>query len=170
MNKAKKFAVIVAIPMLLLVSSVAIYYYIKRNGPYSLPDITLEALDGPPVALNSLLGKPSLVVFWASTCSTCISELPNLIKLYDEYSPRGMQIVGIVIYYNDPIEASAMVQNKGIPYRILLDRNKKATYAFGGVHLTPSSFLISPEGKILYRQTGETDFVKIREILQNIYN
>ena len=155
-----------AIPVLLLVSSASIYYYIKRNGPYTLPAITLEALDGPPVALHSLLGKPSLVVFWASTCSTCVSELPSLIKLYNEYSPRGLQVVGIVIYYNDPIAASAMVKNKAIPYPILLDRNKKATYAFGGVHLTPSSFLISPEGKILYRQTGETDFVKIRELLQ----
>jgi peroxiredoxin len=86
--------------------------------------------------------------------------------LYDNYSPKGLQIVGIVIYYNDPKEANKMVQNKKMPYRILLDRDKKATYAFGGVHFTPSSFLIAPDGKIIYRQTGSTNFAVIRELLQ----
>ena len=156
------------LPIILVLGSAAVYYYIKRTGPYYLPDITLEAINGQPVSLQSLRGKPGLVVFWASTCSTCIKELPELIELYNHYSPKGLQVIGIVIYYNDPKEAIAMVQNKKIPYRILLDRNKKATYAFGGVHFTPTSFLIAPDGKIMYREMGKTDFAVIRKSLQKL--
>ena len=156
------------LPLILVVGGASVYYYIKRTGPYYLPGITLEAIDGQPVALQALLGKPSLVVFWASTCETCIKELPELIKLFKDYSPKGLQVIGIVIYYNDPKEAVAMVKNKKIPYRILLDRDKKATYAFGGVHFTPTSFLISPDGKIVYRETGKTDFAAIRKSLHNL--
>jgi thiol-disulfide isomerase/thioredoxin len=168
MKTAKKLVIFFVLPIVLLVSSAAIYLYIKRSGPYYLPDITLESFDGTPFALKSLRGKPSLVVFWASTCSTCISELPKLIKLYNDYSPKDLEIVGIVIYYNDPNQAYSMMQKKHIPYRILLDRNKKATYAFGGVQYTPTTFLVSPSGRIVYRETGKTDFGKLREVLQKI--
>ena len=165
---AKKFGLLVVLPIILLIGGAAIYYYIKKTGPYYLPDITLEAIDGHPLALQTLRGKPSLVVFWASTCETCIKELPELIELYNHYSPKGLQVIGIVIYYNNPKEAIAMVQNKKIPYRILLDRDYKATYAFGNVQHTPTSFLISPDGKIVYRETGKTNFAAINKSLQNL--
>jgi peroxiredoxin len=167
MQKTTKRALFIAVPVACLVLGAAVLYYLKRSGPYYLPDITLETLDGHPVALNSFRGKPTLVVFWASTCSTCLEELPSLINLYNTYSRQGLEILGIVIYYNDPLEAEKMVKHREIPYRILLDQNKKATYAFGNVHLTPTTFLISPQGKIVYRQTGKTDFKLIQKTIKS---
>ena len=166
MNKARKLILLVTLPTALLLVAAAMLYYVKKTGPYYLPDITLENFEGQSFALRSLHGKPALVVFWASTCSICMKELPQLIELYNQFSPQGFEIVGIVIYYNEPPEAQAVVQNKGIPYRILLDQKKLATHAFGNVHLTPTTFLVAPNGRIVYRHQGVTDFSLIREKLQ----
>lgn len=167
MTKAKKLLLFLVLPVMIVFGAAGTYYYIKRTGPYYLPDITLKTFDGQTVALNSLRGKPVLVVFWASTCSICLKELPDLIALHNEYAGKGLEIVGIVIYYDDPDDAYAMVQDKGIPYRILLDRDKQATYAFNNVHLTPTTFLVSPDGRIVYRQTGKIDFELIRKHTQS---
>lgn len=165
MTKTKKLLLFLVLPVMIVFGAAGTYYYIKRTGPYYLPDITLKTFDGQPVALNSLRGKPVLVVFWASTCSTCMRELPNLIALHEEFG-KGLEMVGIVIYYNDPDEAYAMVQERGIPYRILFDKDKQATYAFRNVHFTPTTFLVAPNGRIVYRQQGVINFELIREQTQ----
>lgn len=165
MINTRKLLIFVLLPAIIL-ASVLGFYYIKRTGPYYLPDITLETYDGRPVALNSLHGKPVLVVFWASTCSTCIREIPNLIALHDDYSKKGLEMVGIVIYYNNKEDANAMVLDRSIPYRILYDQNKTATHAFRNVHYTPTTFLIAPNGRIVYRQVGDIDFELIRDKTQ----
>ncbi|MDT8452092.1 MAG: TlpA disulfide reductase family protein [Gammaproteobacteria bacterium] len=132
-----------------------------------MPDITLETADGQPFALNTLRGKPLLVVFWASTCDTCTQELPVLIRLHHEYAPQGLEIVGIVIYYDNRDNALALVNNRQIPYRILLDRDKKATQAFRNVHYnTPTTFLIAPNSSVVYRHHGRIDFNFIRQQLR----
>ena len=166
MTKTKKLLLLLVLPVMVVFGAAGTYYYIKQTGPYYLPDITLKTFDGQPVALNSLRGKPVLVVFWASTCGPCIRELPNLIALHDEYADKGLEIVGIVIYYNDPDEAYAMVQERGIPYRILLDKDKQATYAFRNVHYTPTTFLVAPSGRIVYRHYGKINFELISEQTQ----
>ena len=167
MRKITKRILFISIPMVCLIIGIAGYYYVKRSGPSSLPDITLETLDGNTMTLQSLRGKPALIVFWASTCAICLKEMPRLINLYHTYAPQGLEVIGIVIYYNNPTEAAAMVEERQIPYRILLDRNKQATHAFGNVHFTPSTFLISPSGKIVYRQTGLTNFDAIEQSIKN---
>ena len=166
MTKTKKLLLLLIMPVMIVFGATGTYYYIKQTGPYYLPDITLKTYDGQSVALNSLRGKPVLVVFWASTCSTCIRDLPRLIALHDEYADQGLEMVGIVIYYNDPDEAYAMVQEQGIPYRILLDKNKQATYAFRNVHYTPTTFLVAPSGRIVYRHYGKINFELISEQTQ----
>lgn len=161
--KTKKLILFAALLASALLGGASIYFVVKNTGPNSLPDITLETPDGRPFALSTLRGKPLLVVFWASTCEICIQEMPALIRLHNEYAPQGLEIVGIVIYYDNKDNALAMVSNMPIPYRILLDRDKKATQAFRNVHYTPTTFLIAPNGSIVYRHFGRTDFNFIRK-------
>lgn len=160
--KTKKLIFFSALLASALLCGATIYYVVKNTGPYSLPDITLETPDGRPFALSTLRGKPILVVFWASTCDICNQALPELIRLHNEYAPQGLEIVGIVIYYDNKDDALAMVKNMLIPYRILLDSDKKATQAFRNVHYTPTTFLIAPNGRVVYRNFGRIDFNFIR--------
>ena len=139
------------------------YIWFVTAGPKASPDIKLVTIDGKQLQLASLRGKPLLVTFWATTCPGCIREIPHLIELYEELSPRGLEIIGIAMDYDPPNLVLAMRTAKNIPYPIALDINAKAARAFGNVSLTPTSFLIAPDGRIVYQKQGEMRMQKLRQ-------
>jgi peroxiredoxin len=169
MHKLKKRFLI---PTLLTVGFVtaSILIYLDRTGPYYLPKLTLETIENEKINLASLKGNPVLITFWASTCIECIPEIPDLISLHHDYYPQGLRIIGIIIYYNEISQAIEMTHSKELPYTIARDQEKSATYAFGNVHLTPTTFLASPSGRIVYRHRGQMDIEKVRRIIDQLLN
>lgn len=141
----------------------ATFLWFRPGNPETTPDITLLSIDGRKLALTSLLGKPLLVTFWATTCGTCIGEIPRLIELYRELSPRGLEVIAIAMPYDPPSRVLAMREAQGIPYTVALDIDAEAVRAFGNVRLTPSSFLIAPDGRVVYRSTGRMDIDRLRQ-------
>ena len=139
------------------------YIWFAPAGPKASPDIKLVTIDGKQLKLASLRGKPLLVTFWATTCPGCIREIPHLIELYGELSPRGLEIIGIAMDYDPPNLVLAMRKAKNIPYPIALDIHADAARAFGNVRLTPTSFLIAPDGRIAYQKQGEMSMQKLRQ-------
>ena len=139
------------------------YFWLAPAGLKSRPDITVVTVDGEELALANLRGKPLLVTFWATSCHLCVREIPHLIQLYKELSPRGLEIIAIAMYHDPPNRVLAMRKARGIPYTIALDIHADAARAFGNVRLTPSSFLIAPDGRIVYRKTGEMNMDLLRQ-------
>jgi peroxiredoxin len=126
------------------------------------PGVKLTLLDGGALELATLQGKPVLVTFWATTCTTCVSEMPHLVELYRELKPRGFEIVAIAMPYDPPADVAALVQARQLPYLIALDYDGAATRAFGEVRITPTSFLIGPHGRIVRRAQGSMDMAELR--------
>ena len=139
------------------------YLWFAPAGLKASPDIKLVTIDGEQLQLASLRGNPLLVTFWATTCPGCIKEMPHLIELYEELSPQGLEIVGIAMDYDPPNQVLAMRNAKNIPYPIALDLDAEAARAFGNVRLTPTSFLIAPDGRIVYQKLGEMSMEKLRQ-------
>ena len=139
------------------------YLWRKSSGLDKVPDITVVTTTGERIALAEMRGAPLLVTFWASTCPTCMKEMPQLIELYNELSPRGLKVIGIAIFYDPPNRVLAMQQSRSIPYTIALDIDASASRAFGNVGLTPTTFLIAPDGRIVYQKTGSMDMDKVRD-------
>ena len=127
------------------------------------PDISLLTIKGEEIQLAGLQGKPVLVTFWATTCPSCVKEIPHLIELYDELAPQGLEIIGITMDYDPPNRVLAMSKARNIPYPIALDIHADAARAFGNVRLTPTSFLIAPDGRIVYQKTGTINMARLRE-------
>lgn len=150
---------------LFAISLVAIlgYLWLAPAGMKDSPDIRLLSLDGDEIRLADLRGQPILVTFWATTCPGCVKEIPHLIELYEELSPRGLEIIGIAMDYDPPNQVLAARDARNIPYPIVLDLDASASVAFGNVRLTPTSFLINPAGQIVFQKIGEMNMVTIRQ-------
>ena len=129
------------------------------------PDITLTTLQGKELSIPNLQGGPVLVNFWATTCSGCLEEIPHLIELYEELAPRGFVVIGIAMAYDPPNRVIALSQAKQIPYPIALDIQGDVAKAFGNVSLTPSSFLMAPDGRVIHQKTGKLELNKVRGLV-----
>ncbi len=139
------------------------WLWLAPPGLRASPDISLRDIDGNELRLADYRGKPLLVTFWATTCPGCIREMPHLIELYRELAPRGLEVIGITMAYDPPNLVLAMRDARQIPYPIALDINADAAHAFGDVMLTPTTFLIAPDGRIVYQVTGAMNMDKLRE-------
>lgn len=144
------------------------YLWLAPAGLARVPDIQVTTLKGERISLAELHGQPLLVNFWATTCPGCIKEMPHLVELYQELSPRGFEVIGIAMAYDPPNRVIALSEDRNIPYPIALDINNDAARAFGDVRLTPSSFLIAPDGRVVHQKTGEIDMAKVRSLVSSM--
>jgi peroxiredoxin len=139
------------------------YLWLTPAGLKTSPDISLVTIDGEQLQLTNLRGKPLLVTFWATTCPGCIREVPHLIELYEELSPQGLEIIAIAMDYDPPNRVLDMRNARNIPYPVALDIHARAARAFGNIRLTPTAFLIAPDGRVVYRKTGEMNMTQLRQ-------
>ena len=149
---------------LALVGTLA-FLWLSPSGLKQAPALTVSTLEGQQIDLTSLRGKPVLITFWATSCVGCVKEIPHLVELYDEYKAQGLQMLAIAMSYDPPNHVIAMRDARQIPYPIALDIEDKAAKAFGDVRLTPTSFLIAPDGRIVRQKIGELDMAEVRREL-----
>jgi peroxiredoxin len=155
--------------LVLLVIAAAGYYRYMPPRPGRVPDITLRSVAGETLQLPAYRGRPLLVTFWSTTCPGCVREIPHLIELYRELAPQGLEIVGIAMAHDPPDQVLAMRKSRGMTYPVTLDINADAAHAFGDVRVTPTTFLIAPDGQIARRTIGRLDMPELRrEILAMI--
>jgi len=117
------------------------------------PDFALADLDGNPVRLDDLRGRPVIVNFWASWCPPCVEEFPLLRDAAERHADQRLAIVGIV--YRDNSEAArAFMQQMGAEWPAAMDPGEEVAerYAIFG---PPESFFIGSDGVIAGRQIGQ---------------
>lgn len=152
---------------LTLVASLA-WLWLAPAGLQQVPEISFSTIDGRKLSTQALRGRPVLVNFWATTCPGCVKEMPHLIELYDELHPQGFELIGVAMAYDPPNQVLALSKARGINYPIALDIQNEAAMAFGDVRLTPTSFLIAPDGRVVYQKTGELDIGKVRTLIMEM--
>jgi len=157
--KAKE--ITTALFILLLLGGAAFLWF-SPSGMQQAPAITVTTLEGKSVSLASLQGRPVLVTFWATTCPGCIKEMPQMIELYHELGPKGLEIVAIAMSYDPPEQVRELALQKQLPYTVAIDADGSAAKAFGDVKLTPTNFLLDPQGNIVQQKLGEMDMEQLR--------
>ncbi len=157
-----------AIPLilgLLLLALVAtISTVMLRSSP--APAVTGQTISGQPVGPDQLRGRPYLVNFWATSCVTCVKEMPDLVKIHQEFAARGYQTIAVAMSYDRPDYIETFVRDRGIPFLVIHDTDKAWSTAFGDISVTPTTFLVDREGKIIKRYVGEPNFPELRRILE----
>ena len=129
-----------------IAQQIALYESLEVGG--TAPDFTAMTPEGDTLSLHSVKGKVKLLDFWASWCAPCRQENPNVLKLYQKYRSKGLEIISFSLD-NDPkawkkaIEEDGMIWKHfsdlkaqgspiaamynlmSVPYTILLDENNK---------------------------------------------
>lgn len=114
------------------------------------PEIKLSDPFGKEIALSSLRGKIVLIDFWASWCSPCRAENPNVVKLYNKYKDKGFDIFSVSLDKNREAWIKAINDDKLLWNHVsdLMEWNTPLlkTYNFDAI---PFTVLIDKEGKII---------------------
>ena len=139
-----------------LAALLGVTWHLMTRGD-AAPDVSFQTLEGDKLSLEAMRGSPVLVVFWATTCSVCIEEVPELTALYRELEPRGLKLIAVAMPYDPPSRVVAMAEAQQMPYPVALDVSSEITRAFGDIRYTPSAVLVGPEGQIQRRLVGRLD-------------
>ncbi len=154
-------------PLLIIAAVLAIagaLAYALTEKP-AAPASTFTTLEGKSITLNDLRGKIVLVNFWATSCPGCVKEMPGLIQTYNQYKDRGFEIVAVAMSYDPPNYVANFAKTRQLPFPVALDVNGEHAHAFGDVQLTPTSFIIGKDGKIIEEKLGDLDFAKLKAML-----
>ncbi len=115
----------------------------------------LDSVKGGKISLEDFKGRFVLLNFWATWCAPCREEMPAMDNLYKQLNNRGLEVVGVHV---GPSLAGVKKFLKSVPvsFTILLD--KDMSLASWEVRGLPTTYLIDPDGKIVYKAVGEREW------------
>ncbi|OLP60460.1 thiol:disulfide interchange protein [Xaviernesmea oryzae] len=166
----------VALPLLLFAGLAALFLSRLESGqdsqdiPSALigtraPTLSLAPLDGvavPVLSDQAIAGRLTLVNVFASWCVPCRQEHPLILSLSKD---RRLNLVGIN-YKDQPDKTRAFLDELGNPYAAIGADPKGRAAIDWGVYGIPESFLVAPDGTILYKRIGPFDEAALRNELE----
>jgi peroxiredoxin len=125
-----------------------------------LRETKLQTLDGDSLKLADFKDKVMVLNIWATWCGPCRQEMPELVKMSNEYKARGLVVLGIATSYNernDMAHVKEFVKSQNILYKIIWDDGTLAAPLVQAVNakaVIPQSFVISRDGRIVKHFQG----------------
>jgi peroxiredoxin len=119
-----------------------------RAVDYELPDV-----NGQIQSLEQHKGKWLVVNYWATWCSTCMKEMPELISLHESNKDNDIVVVGISFESIEQKNLKEFVSDKSIPYTVLNTEPVRVT-PLGKVPALPTTYIVDPEGKVVAGDVG----------------
>jgi thiol-disulfide isomerase/thioredoxin len=129
------------------------------------PDFELQNLAGETIKLSELRGKPVLINFWATWCSPCRLEMPDIQKIYEIY--QGDFLVLAVNADEQERIVAKFAKDIGITFEVLLDPggDVQSIYQLRGY---PTTFLVDGEGVIRVQHIGLLHQAQLVEYLTEV--
>lgn len=137
-------------------------------GRDAAPESTFVLLDGSALRTTELRGKVTLVNFWATTCVTCVKEMPALVATHQKYAPRGYETLAVAMSYDPPAWVVNFAQSRQLPFKVALDNTGDIARAWGDVKLTPTTYLVDKQGRIVKRYLGEPDMTALHTLIEKL--
>jgi peroxiredoxin len=161
---ANKIWLSIAAAALVVASAVA---YVSTDSA-AAPESTFVLLDGSKQSTSDFRGKVTLVNFWATSCTTCVAEMPRIIATYDKYKARGYDTVAVAMAYDPPSYVVNFSQTRKLPFKVAIDNTGAVAKAWGDVQLTPTTYLVNKRGEIVKRYVGEPDFAELHKLIEKL--
>ena len=168
----------VKIPVLVMILLLTLCACGKKEAAQEATDARLTSLsftakdiDGSKVSSDSLFSgaRVTMINLWATWCSPCIRELPDLEELYMEYRDRGVEVVGILLdgTSDSAIESAKTLMIKaGITYTVLRPSNEMGDLL--NVQYIPATVFVDSRGNLLGNMVVGADLQAYRDNLDQL--
>jgi peroxiredoxin len=148
--------------VLLLIAAAAAIVLVR---PPRAPEVRFATLSGESLSTSDLRGKVVLVNFWATSCVSCVKEMPKMVETYKKFAPRGYDMIAVAMSYDHPNQVAQFAAARGLPFKVALDGDGAIAKSFGEIRATPTSFVIGRDGRILKHYLGEPDWSELHALL-----
>jgi peroxiredoxin len=138
------------------------------GGAQAAPESTFVLLNGSKQSTADMKGKVTLVNFWATSCVTCVAEMPKIISTYDKYKSRGYDTMAVAMSYDPPSYVVNYAETRQLPFKVAIDNTGAVAKAWGDVQLTPTTYLVNKRGEIVKRYVGEPDFAALHQLIEKL--
>lgn len=128
-------------------------FFFSAKG--QLPEIYLETTENEEVLISELQGSELTVVdFWATWCKPCLIAIPELVKIYGEFSDSGVSFIGINIDSpRNKAKIRPFAEARGITYPVLMDTDQEMMHEMNVVQV-PTLIIFDKNGKQVFVHEG----------------
>ena len=133
--------------------------YRKKADPMSeligkvVPNFSATDLDGKPISLQDYRGKVVLLDFWAVWYGPCLTEIPNVKRVYETYKDQGFDIIGVSLD-TDETRLRNYLEKNNISWRQIFSGQKWKSPLAQQYHIRsiPAPWLIARDGRLISRE------------------
>lgn len=130
------------------------------------PEVRGNGLDGTPVRLSDFRGKFVVLNFFATWCIPCRQEHPELIKFAEQHKDGNARVLQ-VIFDDTPSAVRDFVERQPVSWPIIDDPDGQVALDFG-VRGPPESFLLGPDGTVLFKIVGRVDAAGLNRLIDQV--
>ncbi|MGE8374818.1 MAG: TlpA disulfide reductase family protein [Diaphorobacter nitroreducens] len=138
------------------------------SGTSQAPQSTFVLLDGSQQTTADLKGKVALVNFWATSCTTCVAEMPEIVATYDKYKGQGFETLAVAMSYDPPSYVVNFTETRKLPFKVAIDNTGAVAKAWGDVKLTPTTYIVNKRGQIVKSYIGAPDFEELHKLIERL--
>ncbi len=137
-------------------------------GNDAAPDSSFVLLDGSTRTTQDLRGKVALINFWATSCTTCVAEMPQIVTTHDKYKDRGYETIAVAMQYDPPSYVVNFAETRKLPFKVAIDNTGAVAKAWGDVKLTPTTYIVNKRGEIVKKYVGAPNFDELHKLIEKL--
>ena len=138
------------------------------GGAQRAPASTFVLLDGSRKTTADLQGKVTLVNFWATSCTTCVAEMPEIIATHQKFNSRGFDTIAVAMSYDPPSYVVNFATTRKLPFGVAIDNTGAVAQAWGDVKLTPTTYIVNKQGQIVKKYVGAPNFDELHKLIEKL--
>ncbi|WP_027997039.1 TlpA disulfide reductase family protein [Simplicispira psychrophila] len=138
------------------------------TGTSPAPESTFVLLDGTRLTTANLRGKVTLVNFWATSCTTCVAEMPDIVATHQKYHAQGFDTLAVAMSYDPPSYVVNFVETRKLPFKIAIDNTGAVAKSWGDVRLTPTTYIVNKQGDIVKSYVGPPNVNELHLLIEKL--
>jgi peroxiredoxin len=142
--------------------------FVLAGKPQPAPAVKFSMLSGEVVNTADLKGKVTLINFWATSCVTCVKEMPQISATHEKFKARGYDTIAVAMEYDPPNYVKNYAERNKLPFKVALDARGEIAKSFGDIRLTPTTFIVDKRGNIVKSFLGEPNFAELHGLIDKL--